>query len=327
MKIQKLTIHNIASIEDAILEFDKEPLVSEPLFLITGETGSGKTTILNAICLALYNTSPNLKQIGSAEEDAEGVQTNNPRQLMRRGTTEAFISLTFEGNDEKHYETVWSVRRARNKTNGALQSVKRTLQCKETDVTFQKEAEIRQTIQEVVGLTFEQFCRTTMLAQGQFSKFMNSEEKDKAEILEKLTGTEIYARIGKKIFDLSKAKNIEFEKINSEIRGAQLLSEEETTTYKQQIEQLQQQYTEQTALLKGIETQLHWLTEQESKRKNIEQCLTELQSLQEKIGQEETVEKKRLIQTWENTTEIRNILKNKAAIKQELSEKDRKSVV
>ncbi len=322
MKIQKLTIHNIASIEDAILEFDKEPLASEPLFLITGETGSGKTTILNAICLALYNTSPNLKQIGSAEEDAEGVQTNNPRQLMRRGTTEAFISLTFEGNDEKHYEAVWSVRRVRNKTNGALQSVKRTLQCKETDVTFQKEAEIRQTIQEVVGLTFEQFCRTTMLAQGQFSKFMNSEEKDKAEILEKLTGTEIYARIGKKIFDLSKAKNIEFEKINSEIRGAQLLSEEETTTYKQQIEQLQQQYTEQTALSKGIETQLHWLTEQESKRKNIEQCLTELQSLQEKIGQEETVEKKRLIQTWENTTEIRNILKNKAAIKQELSEKE-----
>lgn len=322
MKIQKLTIHNIASIEDAILEFDKEPLASEPLFLITGETGSGKTTILNAICLALYNTSPNLKQIGSAEEDAEGVQTNNPRQLMRRGTTEAFISLTFEGNDEKHYEALWSVRRARNKPDGALQSVKRTLQCKETDVTFQKDAEIRQTIQDTVGLTFEQFCRTTMLAQGQFSKFMNSEEKDKAEILEKLTGTEIYARIGKKIFDLCKAKNIEFEKINSEIRGAQLLSEEETRTCKRQIELLQQQYTEQTALSKTIETQLHWLTEQASKQKAIEQCHKELQHLQEKITQEEAVEKKRLLLTWENTAEIRNILKNKTETEQQLIEKE-----
>lgn len=323
MKIQKLIIHNIASIEDATLEFDKEPLASEPLFLITGETGSGKTTILNAICLALYNTSPNLKQIGSAEEDAEGIQTNNPRQLMRRGTTESFISLTFEGNDEKHYEATWSVRRARNKTNGALQSVKRTLQCNETDTTFQKETEIKQTIQDVVGLTFEQFCRTTMLAQGQFSKFMNSEEKDKAEILEKLTGTEIYARIGKKVFDLSKAKSIEFEKINSEIQGAQLLNEETITTYKQQIERLQQQYIEQTDLSKTIETKLRWMTEQEAKQKAIEQCLSELQSLQAKTTHEEIVGKKRLLQTWESTIEIRNILKSKTEIEQELADKER----
>lgn len=321
MKIQKLTIHNIASIEDAILEFDKEPLASEPLFLITGETGSGKTTILNAICLALYNTSPNLKQIGSADEDTEGIQTNNPRQLMRRGTAEAFISLTFEGNDGKHYEATWNVRRARNRTDGALQSVKRTLQCKETDTSFQKEAEIRQTIQDVIGLTFEQFCRTTMLAQGQFSKFMNSEEKDKAEILEKLTGTEIYARIGKKVFELSKNKNIEFEKINSEIRGAELLSEEEITAHKQQIEQLKEQHGRQTALAKTIEGQLYWLTEHKNKQKAIEQCRTELQNLKEKITGGKNVEKKALIRNWENTTEIRNILKNEAEIKQELADK------
>ncbi len=318
MKIQKLTIHNIASIEDATLEFDKEPLASEPLFLITGETGSGKTTILNSICLALYNTSPNLKQIGSADEDAEGVQTNNPRQLMRRGTTEAFISLTFEGNDEKHYEAVWSVRRSRNKADGVLQNVKRSLQCKETDIHFQKETEIRQTIQDVVGLTFEQFCRTTILAQGQFSKFMNSEEKEKAEILEKLTGTEIYARIGKKIFDLSKAKNIAFERTNSEIQGAQLLHEETIITYQQQIEQLQQQYIKQTDQSKTIEKQLRWLTEHADKQKAIEQCHRELQCLQERITHEEIIKKRTLLQLWESTTDIRNILKNRTDIEQEI---------
>ena len=318
MKIQKLTIHNIASIEDATIEFDKEPLASESLFLITGETGSGKTTILNAICLALYNTSPNLKQIGSAEEDAEGVQTNNPRQLMRRGTTEAIISLTFEGNDEKHYEATWSVKRAHNKTSGTLQNVKRTLQCKETHLAFQKETDIKQTIQEAVGLTFEQFCRTTMLAQGQFSKFMNSEEKDKAEILEKLTGTEIYTRIGKKIFELSKNKNREFERINNQIEGAQLLSEETLTEYTQQITLLERLYTEQTISSQKLDIQLRWLTELEKRQKDIEQCQKELQALQKRASDKDIQEKKTLLQTWEDTIDIRNILKNRAEAEQEL---------
>ena len=125
MKLQKLTIHNIASIEDAVIDFETQPLAGSEVFLITGKTGAGKSTILDAICLALYAATPRLagtKMQGDTKDGDKTVKINDPRQLMRRNTGEAFVSLTFIGSNDVHYEAVWSVARARKKVTGNMQS-------------------------------------------------------------------------------------------------------------------------------------------------------------------------------------------------------------
>ena len=108
MKFQKLIIHNIASIEDAVIDFEAQPLVDSEVFLITGKTGAGKSTILDAICLALYADTPRLystKMQGVTMDAEKEVKIDDPRQLMRRNTAQAHASLTFIGsNDASHCE-------------------------------------------------------------------------------------------------------------------------------------------------------------------------------------------------------------------------------
>ena len=100
MKIKKIEIKNIASIEDATIDFTAEPLKEADIFLITGVTGSGKTTILDAICLALYRTVPRLAHLsGSSLVNSDALTLSDPRNVMRLQTGEAYVKLQFEGND------------------------------------------------------------------------------------------------------------------------------------------------------------------------------------------------------------------------------------
>ena len=125
MKFQKLTIHNIASIEDAVIDFEAEPLVSSEVFLITGKTGAGKSTILDAICLALYADTPRLdgtKMQGTTIDAKREVKIDDPRQLMRRNTSEAHVRLTFLGSNGVKYEATWAVARAYKKITGSIQN-------------------------------------------------------------------------------------------------------------------------------------------------------------------------------------------------------------
>lgn len=306
MKIKKLTIKNIESIVDAEIDFSQPPLSEEPLFLISGETGAGKTTILNAIALALYNTAPNLHIMESPDKDRENVQTNNPRQLMRKGTGYACVVLTYEGNDEKHYEVTWEVRRAREKATGTLQSVKRTITCMESGQTYDHDGPVKQIVLDSVGLSFDQFCRTTMLAQGQFSKFMNSQDKEKAEILEKLTGTERYASIGKKIFELAKSKNAEFDSLNSEIRGAQLLSEEEKTDYRERIEQSEHECKELQTIGESLKQKIEWLKKSTELSNSMQSAEQRLLMADNRLNSDEMKKLAADVNDWDATAEIRS---------------------
>lgn len=214
MKLKKLILKNIASIEDAEILFDQAPLDNEPVFLICGDTGSGKTTILDGICLALYNETPRMYKTNreiyadntAQEEKNKGFAINDCRQLMRRNTAEAWCVLEFTGSNDHEYRAEWYVKRARKQTNGNLQALKWSLEDQTIQYTWTKPNEIRQEVQQAVGLTFTQYCRTALLAQGDFTQFLQSGETEKSEILEKLTGTEIYSQIGAKIFALTKEK-------------------------------------------------------------------------------------------------------------------------
>jgi exonuclease SbcC len=172
MKFQKLTIHNIASIEDAVIDFEAQPLADSEVFLITGNTGAGKSTILDAICLALYASTPRLsstKMQGEIKDGDRDVTLKDPRQLMRRNTGEAFVTLAFTGSNGIPYEATWSVARARKKATGNIQSKDWQLKNLSTNSILEKDTEIKDEIAKAIGLDFNQFCRTTMLAQGEFT--------------------------------------------------------------------------------------------------------------------------------------------------------------
>ena len=202
MKIKKLTIKNIASIESAELDFENGLLGDASLFLICGETGSGKTTILDCITLALYGRTP--RYDGSNVKNPQeigGYAYNDARQLVRHGATSASATLSLIGNDGKPYVAEWSVDAlSKGKNKGMLKDEEWTWRdCSPGGVTWTKVKDCTAVALLAVGLEFEQFCRTTMLAQGQFTKFLMGTPDEKAEILEKLTDTSKYSELGKAI--------------------------------------------------------------------------------------------------------------------------------
>lgn len=256
MKLKNLKIKNIASIEYADINFEKEPLSDSNVILITGETGAGKSTILDAICLALYATTPRLNT------DKGGTWSENPNdkmdvtdtmQLMRKNTQEAYARLSFLGSDGNEYEAEWHVeRKTKNLTRTwSLQNLthREASPGVGTGAGGKTDKEIQQTIQAAVGLTFDQFCRTTMLAQGEFTRFLKSGNKEKAAILEKITNTEQYAQIGAKVYDLTYRKyEKEMDAVDPAKQKQQPLSpgkraelEEKTSTIGKQLESLNTQ--------------------------------------------------------------------------------------
>lgn len=233
MKLQKLTIHNIASIKDATIDFEAKPLSDSDVFLITGDTGAGKSTILDAICLALYAQTPRIsddkskKKIGNNKSDEDEIKYYDTRQLLRRGCVEASISLQFIGNNDKHYIAQWSVARAHKKANGRIQNEYWELNDIDAGILLKKIKEIENEIAKAVGLDFNQFCRTTMLAQGEFTQFLKSNDKEKAEILEKVTGVDAYTKIGAKIYEIYSEKGKAYSAAQEAINGVKILSDEE----------------------------------------------------------------------------------------------------
>ena len=247
MKFQKLTIHNIASIEDAVIDFEAEPLVSSEVFLITGKTGAGKSTILDAICLALYADTPRLdgtKMQGTTIDAKREVKIDDPRQLMRRNTSEAHVRLTFLGSNGVSYEATWAVARAYKKITGSIQNKVWELKNLDSGTTLTKDAEIRSELKVAVGLDFSQFCRTTMLAQGEFTRFLNSKDDEKAEILEKITGVDVYSKIGAKIYEQTEQRKQEWTNAKLIVVSMHTLADEEIEERNGRMAELERQQKE-----------------------------------------------------------------------------------
>lgn len=207
MKFKQLTIKNIGSIESKTIDFTANPLGSASLFLISGPTGSGKSIILDSICLALYGKAVRLEKVSNRENymdpefncTADGsITLCDARQLVRRGTTSACATLVFDGNDGREYTASWNATRGKKENINTRLTASRRVTTKDGSVDCNKEVECNECIvsASVVGLKFDEFCRTTLLAQGEFTKFLDSDTKEKANILEKVTGTEKFSKIG-----------------------------------------------------------------------------------------------------------------------------------
>lgn len=308
MKFQKLTIHNIASIEDAVIDFEAQPLADSEVFLITGKTGAGKSTILDAICLALYADTPRLdgtKMQGDTRDGEKTVKIDDPRQLMRRNTGEAFVSLTFVGSNNVHYEATWSVSRARKKVTGNMQSKDWQLKNLDSDYTLTKDKEIETEIHAAIGLDFNQFCRTTMLAQGEFTRFLNSKDDEKAEILEKITGVDVYSKIGAKVFEVTGQKKQTWEEAQRLVEGTRTLTETEITEKQEALSVLDNQYKEIKAGSDKDVKKRDWLKKDGELTKGLNDATEALRIASEVIQGEDFKQKEQTVKDWNATIDAR----------------------
>ena len=308
MILQKLEIHNIASIEDATIDFEAQPLADSEVFLITGKTGAGKSTLLDAICLALYASTPRLENTsmqGEMRDNEKDIKIKDPVQLMRRNTGEAFVRLTFIGSNDVHYEAQWSVARARNKVTGKIQNKKWALRNLDTDFTYAKDKEIREEIALAIGLDFKQFCRTTLLAQGEFTRFLNSKDDEKAEILEKITGVDAYSRIGAKIFEQTVEKKKIWEDSQQKIEGIQILNDEEIAQKSNQLQQLDEQSQQIKNTLEKEQKKLRWIQREQDFRQRKEQAKEDLAHVKSIAESDETQQQEQTIALWNHTIEAR----------------------
>lgn len=233
MKILAIRLKNLTSIEGMVeVDFMAEPLHSAGIFAISGPTGAGKSTLLDALCLALYDKAPrfatSVENVNLADVGDNQINQSDVRNLLRRGTSDGYAEVDFLGIDGRRYRSRWSVRRTRNKINGSLQP--QTLEVKELDTEkeFQgTKKELLIQLVELVGLTYEQFTRTVLLAQNDFATFLKSKGAAKAELLEKLTGTGVYSRISQEVYARNKAAQEEVTLIQNRMNVIELMPEEE----------------------------------------------------------------------------------------------------
>ena len=315
MKIHKLNIHNIASFEDASIDFRDEPLAGSDVFLITGKTGAGKSTILDAISLALFNTTPRLFQRKEekgnnvkVENNADNLTLYDPCQLMRRETGEANVELLFQGKDGRNYEAIWHVQRGKKmKVSSALDPIDWSLKCLDNgEVTTgngTKVKDVERKIVEAIGLEFDQFCRTTMLAQGEFTRFLKSPEDKKSEILAKITQFTEYAEIGKKIFEIDSDKKKALDEAikNAGDKGK---TPEELKELNDSIEDIRTSLKHAVDDRDSATAKKTWLDLQNK----IDGKYNEISTLQAELEKEDFRSKKNLVSDWDKSVNARQQL-------------------
>jgi exonuclease SbcC len=231
MKVLAIRGRNLASLaHDFAVEFRAEPLASAGLFAITGPTGAGKSTLLDALCLALYGDTPRLTLAGRGnlpEVGSETISATDPRAILRRGAGEGHAEADFVGNDGVEYRARWSVRRARSRGDGRLQTCEMSLQrIADQQPLGGTMSEVKALIAEKIGLGFAQFTRAVLLAQNEFASFLKADDNQRAELLEMLTGSERFAEISRRAWLRAKAESDTLQQLHDR-RGDQVpLSEE-----------------------------------------------------------------------------------------------------
>ena len=226
MKIKKIEFCNINSLAgEWTIDFESPDFANSGMFCISGPTGSGKTSILDAICLGLYGATPRLKAI-----------VGDSNEVMTYGSKNCYAKVTFECRGNL-YSACWDQHRAA-RTN-KLQKYSWVLLNEttgSTEASFSKQSEIEATMTRIIGLDFDQFTKSMMLAQGEFNKFLKCKENERAAILEKLTGDSIYRKIAVAVHELYASANKAVEDVENKIGAVTLLTEEELANLNAKID-------------------------------------------------------------------------------------------
>ncbi len=242
MRVLALRGENLASLTGPFeVDFQAPPLADVGLFAVTGPTGAGKSTLLDALCLALFDAVPRLANSSSAlvgaEEEPEDrrLPANDVRSVLTRGAGRGFAEVDFVGNDGRRYRARWEVRRARERADGRYQAQTLSLyDLQESRPLGRTKGEVQALIVERLGLTFEQFRRAVLLAQGDFAAFLRAKERERSELLERLTGTELYGQVSRAAHERASVEAQALRELEARLAGTRPLPEGERTALEQQ---------------------------------------------------------------------------------------------
>ena len=269
MKILKIEFQNINSLKGKHeIDFSKAPFTVRPLFAITGPTGSGKSTILDVISLALFNMVPRLGKISKNDIINKGA-------LLTRNQKEAYAKVTYQAK-KGIYASQWSISTNRNNNLRDYEmylydlATEKPLDYKKSDVPSKNE--------ELIGLNYNQFIKSVLLAQGDFAQFLKAKKDERGELLEKITGTGIYRQVGIKAYQKFKKVNAEIEDRQREINVLQKdLLEEEV------LQELTTALTQKSGMCEPLEKETRELERLKELKKNIS-------SQQEQIAAQEKLQ-------------------------------------
>ncbi|GAB3466765.1 AAA family ATPase [Massilia terrae] len=325
MRILRIAGRNLASLAGEFsVDFESEPLASSGLFAISGPTGAGKSTLLDALCLALYGTTPRLPKTGpraSSLPDVNGepVSTVDPRNLLRRGTAEGYAEVDFAGSDGLRYRARWAVRRSRNKPGGPLQPASVTLhQLPEMAQVGRTNSEAAAEIAQRVGLSFEQFTRAVLLAQNEFSAFLKTDENERGELLETLTGSVVYSDMSRRAFERARREQDALRMLTDKLAMQAPLPAEARAELDAQKAQAELALAEVDARRALLEQQRRWHEELAKLRRNVkqaEEALASHRALLDAAG-----ERRRRLATLEAVQPARPLLAESDRLARELAQ-------
>ncbi|HEX5792324.1 MAG TPA: AAA family ATPase, partial [Rheinheimera sp.] len=265
MKILSVRLQNLNSLRgEWLIDFRQPPFSQTNIFAITGATGAGKTTILDAICLALYHQTPRLKTSPTSNE------------LMTRNCSECLAEVEFEVAGSG-YRAFWSQRRARGLSDGNLQPAKTELARLDGSILAEKTSDKLRLVTEITGLDFGRFTKSMLLAQGGFAAFLNADANERAELLEELTGTDIYGRISAQVFTDCREQKNQLDLLQARAGAVELLSNEQQQQLNNELADVKQRLAAQQQAINEQRRLLSWREQLSSAELEIQRAEQELQ--------------------------------------------------
>jgi DNA repair protein SbcC/Rad50 len=255
MKIVSICGENIASLGAFAIDFEKEPLHSAGIYAIVGPTGAGKSSLLDALCLALYHDIPRLHGQGVNNvyfTSALGqANLSSVDHIIRRGCTTAFARVVFRATDGNVYESHWGYRQG--KRAGSKSQLEVYVKHAHThQILAQQARQVQDMVRNLIGLDFSQFSRTVLLAQGDFAAFLKSNDiGERTQILEQITGMQLYTQVGMAIGEKYKESKQQIEVLNQRLDALVSLSAE-------QIEELQNTMAKAKKELAALDVLVPW---------------------------------------------------------------------